>query len=123
MAKVKDKGTKTMLQDLAGMEKKHERKLSDVKNGKGIKLAAGKVENLQLGEYMVENKLTEESGIQDVILFAIQCEKKAHQLYSDIGGVCSRGDERAFMASLANEELTHKNILEKAYDDIILKEN
>jgi rubrerythrin len=121
--KVRDKGARTMLLDMAGMEKAHKKKLMDFKSGRMQEPASEKVQDLKLAEYMVEKKLNEESGIQDVILFAIQCEKKAHQLYSDISKNYGSGEEMEFLATLAGEELKHKNGLEKAYDDNIFREN
>ena len=123
MKKVKDKGSKTMLREMAEMEQAHERKLKAFKAGKEGAPMAGNVPNLKMAEYMIENTLSAESGIQDVVLFAIQCEKKAWQLYSDIAKVYEDAEKKSFMTALASEELRHKNGLEKAYDDEIFKEN
>lgn len=121
--KIKDKGARTMLQDMAAMENGHARKLADFKSGHEMGINAGKVANLKLAEYMVEKPLSEDSGIQEVILFAIQAELKAWQTYSSMSQFYEEPHKRDFLAALAAEELKHKNALEKAYDDNIFKEN
>jgi rubrerythrin len=123
LRRIKDKGTRAMLKDMAEMEKAHGQKLEEFKAGKGPGPVPEKVPNLQLAEYMVENKLTDNALVQDVILFAIQCEKKAHQMYSDIAKIYREGPKKEFMDALASEELKHKNSLERAYDDNIFQEN
>ncbi len=121
--KVSDKGAKTMLREMADMENGHALKLKDFKISKSTVFIKDDAPNLMLAEYMVENKLTSESTAQEVILFAIQCEKKSWQMYSDLSRSFKDKSRHDLMAAMASEELHHKNLLEKAYDDIIFKEN
>ncbi|MFH1760720.1 MAG: ferritin family protein, partial [bacterium] len=63
------------------------------------------------------------AGIQDVLIYAIKSEQKAHELYTSLTVLYAEEDEKNLFRKLANEELTHKNDLEKVYDDNIYKEN
>ncbi len=57
------------------------------------------------------------------MIFAIKAEMKAYELYTNLEKLYTEPDEKALFTQLANEELKHKNDLEKAYDDEIYKEN
>lgn len=122
-ARITDKGTCVMLKDMAAMEKGHAEKLKAFKSNKSAQPDLARPQNLMLAEYMVDKALTDDSGIQEVMLFAIQCEKKAAQMYSDLAAVCNDASARAFLAGMAAEELRHKNSLEKSYDDNVFQEN
>jgi rubrerythrin len=105
------------------MEKGHAEKLRNFKSGKQEALSSDSVSNLKMAEYMVDKPLAENAGVQDVLLFAIQAEKKAARLYSDLATAVKDGAVKDFFVKMAEEEGRHKNSLETAYDDNIFKEN
>ncbi|MBL8028025.1 MAG: ferritin family protein [Fibrobacteres bacterium] len=121
--KVTDKGAKEMLMDMANMEKGHAAKLRSFKAGESSALSSASAANLKMGEYMVEKPLSENATVQDVLLFAIQAEKKAVRLYNDMSSAVTDPSQKDFFVKMAEEEARHKNSLETAYDDNIFKEN
>jgi rubrerythrin len=114
---------KALLEDMAKMEKGHEARLIAFKEGKIDKIVNVEVQDLKIGDYLVDVEIDENSSIQDIMIFAIKSEMKAYELYVSLEKLYAEPEERALFAQLANEELKHKNDLEKAYDDEIYKEN
>ena len=121
--KVNDNRLTPMLKDIANMERGHEAKLRALKAGKPVKVGSEKIQDLKIGDYLVDVDLNENSSIQDIMIFAIKAEMKAYELYTNLEKLYTEPEEKALFAQLANEELKHKNDLEKAYDDEIYKEN
>ena len=121
--KVDDKGASEMLKSMADMEKGHEQKLKTFKEGKVEKFEAEKVQDLKIGDYLVDVEINENTSVQDVLIFAIKSEKKSYDLYTDLSKVYVDQDKKEFLLTLADDELKHKNDLEKYYDDNINREN
>lgn len=121
---VEDRGALAMLLDMAGMEKGHENRLMDFKEGKAPSLkSAAQTRDLKIGDYLLDVKLLKSSTIQEVLIFAIKSEMKSHALYTDLAGILQEPAQQDFMKTLAEDELQHKNDLENLYDDFINKEN
>jgi rubrerythrin len=81
--------------------------------GIGAKARGG---DLQVSDYMVEIELTADSTPQDIMVAAMQMEKKAFDFY---GGLLAqyRGTAlEAIFSRLSREEMRHKEILEKEYE-------
>ena len=114
---------KALLENLANMEKEHEAKLKAFKEDRAVEIGEKKIEDLKIGDYLVDVDINESSSIQDILIFAIKCEKKAHDLYMTVRDNYVGTDDRDLFEALAKEEMTHKNDLEKAYDDEVYKEN
>jgi rubrerythrin len=121
--RVEDKGASEMLKSMANMEKGHEAKLKAFKEGKVENFETDKVQDLKIGDYLVDVEINEESSVQDVLIYAVKSEKKANDLYTDLSTVVGDPDKKEFLLALADEEMKHKNDLEKYYDDNINKEN
>jgi rubrerythrin len=120
---VTDKNLVALLKDMANMELGHEAKLKALKEGKIAKFGETKVQDLKIGDYLVDVEINENSSIQDIMLFSIKSEMKAHELYTQLCTWFEGEEEKAMFQNLANEELKHKNDLEKAYDDYVYQEN
>ena len=114
---------KSLLSEMADMEKGHAARLEAFKKGKIEKMGKIDVQDLKIGDYLVEVEINEASSIQDIMIFAIKAEMKARELYINLGKLHNEPEEKELFENLANEELKHKNDLEKAYDDEIYKEN
>lgn len=114
---------KAMLKEMADMERGHEARLKAFKEGKMEKIGTVVPQDLKIGDYLVDVEINDNSEIQDVLIFAIKSEMKAHELYTAMSKLFETDEEKALFTKLANEELTHKNDLEKVYDDQIYKEN
>jgi rubrerythrin len=117
---------KDMLNELAGEEVKHKKKLEDLLAGDTEQIVAAKqsqkIQDLKLAEYLVASPLDEDATIQDVLTTAMQREKNSHDFYNLMAGIASSEAAKGLFQFLAQEELGHKNKVEVLYDDIIYKE-
>jgi rubrerythrin len=116
--KVKDPAAQTLLQDLADQELGHMKMIQDALQGGSIEGIGAKARggDLQVSDYMVEIELTADSTPQDIMVAAMQMEKKAFDFY---GGLLAqyRGTAlEAIFSRLSREEMRHKEILEKEYE-------
>jgi rubrerythrin len=123
MQKTKDQAGQSMLKELANMERGHEAKLKALKEGKDVEFDDKRVEDLKISDYMDTVDLKDDSGFQEVLVFAMKAEKKAYELYLNMSQFYMRKEKGDLLVNLANEELKHKNMLERYYDDNIYVEN
>ena len=114
---VKDAGAKRMLEEMALMERGHEQKLKKFKETEIDTLAKiGEVPDLQISDFLVEKKLTEDSSVQDVFIVAMKAEQKAFQLYTRLAELEVSTDTLRLFRELAEEERKHKLDLESEYE-------
>lgn len=113
----------TILKDMAKMERGHEAKLKAFKAGKDPNIGIEKVEDIKIGDYLVDVEITDSSSIQDVLIFSIKSEMKAYELYTQLCDIYVEPKEQELFSNLAMEELKHKSDLQKLYDDQIYNEN
>lgn len=116
--KVKDDGARALLKNLADQEMGHwkmirEALLTGTVEGIG---ATAKGRDLQVSDSMVEIDLTADSSPQDIMVFAMQMEKKAFDFYSVLLARYRATEMEALFDRLAREEMRHKEILEKEYE-------
>ena len=114
---IQDAGAKRMLEEMALMERGHERKLRNFEEtGRDTLAKIGEIPDLQISDFLVEKELTEDSSIQDVFIFAMKAEQKAFELYTKLAELeVSTGTVRLFR-ELAEEERKHKLDLEGEYE-------
>ncbi len=113
----------TMLNDLSAMEKSHEEKLKAFKNGEVGEIGKVQIQDLKLSDYLSDKEIDDTSNIQDIIVYAMKSEKNANELYTRLSNLVNTDQEKKLFLSLANEELGHKNRLEKMYEDNFMPEN
>lgn len=121
--KAKDKQITEMFSQFAEEEQGHKRKLQNVQKTGGLPKASRHTKNLKISDYMVEVDPEKEMGLQDAIILAMQREKKAFQLYSDMEELTDDQEIQQLFEFLANEEAKHKLRFEVQYDEIILTDN
>ena len=121
--KAKGSGIFPILKDMAKMERGHEGKLKAFKAGKDRNIGAEKVEDIKIGDYLVDVEITDSSSIQDVLIFSIKSEMKAYELYTRLCDIYIEPKEQELFSNLATEELKHKSDLQKLYDDQIYQDN
>jgi rubrerythrin len=121
--KIKSPQLAGLLTDMANMEKGHAAKLEAFKKGKIAEIGNIAVQDLKIGDYLVDVEVDENSSIQDIMIFSIKKEQSAHNLYTNMSKMVFEPAEKELFQHLAQEELKHKNDLEKVYDDEIYKEN
>lgn len=121
--KARDKQITEMFSQFAKEEQGHKRKLQNVQETGGLPKASQHTKNLKISDYMVEVDPEKEMGLQDAIILAMQREKKAFQLYSDMEELTDDQEIQQLFEFLANEEAKHKLRFEVQYDEIILTDN
>ena len=117
-SKVKDAAAKTLLQDLADQELGHLRMIQDALKGGTIEGIGAKAKgrDLEVSDYMVEIELTADSTPQDIMVAAMQMEKKALDFYNGLLAQYKGTELEALFLRLSREEMRHKEILEKEYE-------
>ena len=116
--KVKDEAAKTLLKDLADQEMGHYRMIQAALQGGSIEVIGARAtgRDIQVSDYMVEIELGPDSTPQDIMVSAMQMEKKAFDYYSALLEQYRGTALEALFTRLAREEMRHKEILEKEYE-------
>jgi len=122
-ATMKDATMRDALLEMAAQERGHEQKLRSIDVDKFIATGAAPVPTLDLAEYVVSGEFRPGMNYQDLLAVAMQKEKAAFRLYSDLAKVTPDESARALLKALAQEEARHKLALEIEYDTHILQEN
>lgn len=119
--------SRKFLAELAQEELEHKKKLStmmeDEERLSELGERASKVQDLKIVDYMKETALTEDADYQQILVYAAKREKATYDYYNSLAlGLGGTQTGRLF-SKLAQEELAHKNKLEREYDDYILRED
>ncbi|MBU1702298.1 MAG: ferritin family protein [Candidatus Eisenbacteria bacterium] len=123
--RVKRDAMKDLFRDFANEERRHKAKLEKVKQGKLLLISAKKIQDLKIAEYTEEIDMSSgaEFNYQQALIVAMQREKNAFKLYSDLAKLADDEGVRNLLLELANEEAKHKLYFETEYDNHILTEN
>jgi len=116
-------GMKQVFIDFAVEEQGHRKLLEDAKAGRKVLLSREKVADLKIAEFTVAVKPAPNMNFKDALILAMQKEKKAFQLYSNLAHLVEDKAAAELFASLAQQEAKHKLRFELEYDDVVLKEN
>jgi rubrerythrin len=120
---------KTFLKELADWEIEHKAKLLSIKDNPDklhdFTENMPKIEDLQIVDYLKGITLFESTQYeyQELLIFAGKREKETFEYYNELSKKFGDTEEGRFFKRLAAEELTHKNKIEKEYDQEILKED
>jgi rubrerythrin len=114
------------LQEMAQEERKHRAKLEDVLTG-NVRWAirrskAEPVTDLRLSDHLISGTLDPNADYQDVLLFAAHREKTAHEFYKAMAEMVEDKLTQNLFEMLATEELRHKYVLEKTYEEVVYKD-
>jgi rubrerythrin len=114
------------LQELAQYELGHKAKLQDILAG-NVRWAirrskAETVIDLHLSDHLVGGSLDPDADFQDVLLFAAQREKAAYEFYKAMSEQVAEPLHKSVFEMLASEELRHKYIVEKTYEEVVYQE-
>jgi len=101
----------------------HKAKLESIKSGKLLMSAEKKIQDLKIGDNLVDIELSPNLSFQDALILAMKAEKAAFKLYSDLASSTDNDDLRNVLMGLAQEEAKHKLRFEVEYDEYALKEN
>ncbi|GKT09577.1 ferritin family protein [Desulforhabdus sp. TSK] len=118
--KAKNPGIKKFFQEMAAEEQRHRDMLKglDVLGISDVQLA--KVEDLRIGDYLVDVQFYDEITYQEALTLAMKKEEKAHAFYSGWKNKCMHEKTSKLFELLAQEEMKHKRTIETIYDDQIL---
>lgn len=111
------------LEEMAAEENAHKAKLEDVKRG-NVRWAIRKskaepVTDLRLSDHLQSKELDANADYQDILLFAARREKAAHDFYRAMAGLVDDGLVKDVFEMLATEELRHKYVVEKTYEEVV----
>ncbi len=102
----------------------HKKKLERIKTGGKIVVSDTKVQDLKIGDYLVEvNTSRDDLTYQEALIVAMKEEKAAFKLYSDLAARTDDAAAKEVLLMLAQEEARHKLRFEIEYDDHILREH
>jgi rubrerythrin len=119
--------SKVFLKQLVAEEKGHKNKLEAIMNDP-TKISAlgshgGAVQDLKIIDMLEDTPLSKDAEYATILVYAAKREKSTYDYYKTLAmGLKGTKMGEAF-SMLAQEELGHKNKLEKEYDDCILQEN
>ena len=114
------------LKELAQIELAHKVKLQEVMAG-NVRWAirrskAEPVADLRLSDHLVGGSLDPDADFQDVLLFAARRERGAHDFYVAMGELVADPLHKSLFEMLATEELRHKYLLEKTYEEVVYQD-
>jgi rubrerythrin len=122
--KVRSDASIEMLIDLEKMELNHAKLLENLKMNESVMGESHRdIQNLQLSDYMVEPVDSEHITYQEILVIAMKKEEAAKNLYLSLANDIRDEDAKKMLNKLAAEEARHKLMLEKIYEDEVLKEN
>jgi rubrerythrin len=116
-------GMRKVFEQFAAEELQHRLKLENVKAGKALLSARAGILELSVSDYLVSRESTPVTSYQDALLLAMQKEKAAYRMYSDLAASVSGGELEGLFISLAHEEANHKLRFELEYDTFVTPDN
>ena len=116
-------GMRETFEELAEMEMGHRRRLENIKAGNLDGFSPAAVQNLKISDHLVDVEPHPNMDYQEVLLFAMKAEQRAHDLYVALANAVSDASLYQVFSDLAKEELRHKHFFETEYDDVILEGN
>ncbi len=109
---------KQVFEEFAAEELVHGRKLSDIQAGRLPFPTFETAPNIQIRDYEVEPEPTVDMSYEDALLLAMEKEKAAFRLYSDLASSMPDSPARAVFLMLAQEEARHKLRFEIEYEGL-----
>jgi rubrerythrin len=120
-AKVDKQWMSEVFTDFAREEQGHKNKLIAVKEGKRLLSAQQKIQDLKIGDYLVDVTPGPDISYQEALILAMKKEKAAFKLYNDLALSTDHQEIKSLFLALAQEEAKHKLRFEIEYDDNILQ--
>jgi rubrerythrin len=115
-------GVKKTFKELSKMEEGHKQKLEKFDTKKIGQMKLRKTKGLGMSEMMDDVPFSSDMSYADLLRMAIKNEEKSQRLYLSTEKMVTEPNLKKLLLILAQEESTHKEKLEKIYDEEILKE-
>jgi len=116
-------GLREFLLFLQGEEETHRRLLEGLTEDEIGKLAPAYVPDLRIIDYLVEERITDDMSLQELLIFAAQKEKKAIELYDTLARMAEASGHHRVFEFLSGQERVHKLKIEAEYEKYVLQEN
>jgi len=104
----------------AAEERRHKKRLLKIKSGELPAVSEEQILDLKIADYVELPDVTSRMDYPEALRFAMNSEKVAFRLYSDLASVSPRTHAAVFR-TLAQEEAKHKLRFEVEYEDNVLK--
>ncbi len=104
------------------LEHKAKLELEVLKIGKVLRPVDKRAE-FKVADYIVDFGIEADLGYKDLLMVAIEKEKKSLRLYIDLAAIIEDKDSRETLLSIAEEEAKHEVLFEIEYDEAKLREN
>jgi rubrerythrin len=114
-------GIKKTFKELAKMEEEHKKKLEKLNLKKIGEIKLKKTKGLGISETLEDVPYSSDMSYSDLLRMAIKNEEKSHRLYLSTEKMVADPNLKKLLLKLAQEESTHKEKLEKIYDEEILE--
>jgi rubrerythrin len=119
--------SKVFLEQLVKEEMGHKNKLEAIMNNKAqisdLGSASGPVQDLKIVDLMDDTPLSSDADYETILVYAAKREKSSYEYYRTLALGLKGSSMAELFTKLSQEELSHKNKLEKEYDDCVLTEN
>ncbi len=109
--------------EFAQEEVQHKARLTGIREQGLFEITFEKVADLKIADYVVNVKPSPEMTYRDALVMAMNKEKAAFRLYTNLAERAPTEQLRDLFLSLAQEESKHKLRFEIEYDDFVLREN
>jgi rubrerythrin len=130
LAKATLPSAKALLKELTQAEMDHKEKLLAIMQDRAdisfLGSPTGRVENLKIVDFVEKTTLSENANYPTLLLFAAKREKDTYEHYRSLAAgpfAFYYPNAGRLFSKLAEEELIHKNRLEREYDQYVLKED
>jgi rubrerythrin len=104
-----------LFEDFSLEEMRHKTKLEEIKAGKVV-IQEEKIGSLGIADKMKAFEPEVNLSYIGALVVAMQREKEAFRLYSDLAAICEEQEVKDILLKLAQEEAQHKLYLEVEYD-------
>jgi rubrerythrin len=115
-------GVKKTFKELAKMEEGHKKKLEKFDLKKIGQMELKKTKGLGISEMLEDVPYSSDMSYADLLRMAIKQEERSQKLYTSTAKIAPEPSLKKLLLALAQEESTHKEKLEKIYDEEVLKE-
>ena len=116
-------GLREFLLFLRQEEEVHRRLLEELTEEELKGLVPAFVPDLRLIDYLAEEELTDDTSLQELLIFAAQKEKNAAELYDTLSRMARASGHNRVFEFLAGQERAHKLKIEAEYEKNFLQEN
>jgi rubrerythrin len=119
--------SKVFLKKLLEEEKHHKKKLDAILKDRSKISQLGSsdsmIQDLKIVDMLEDTPLSDEADYGAILVYAAKREKSTYDYYKTLALGLRGTDMGKLFSKLAQEELGHKNKLEREYDECILSEN